>query len=205
MKSGIGPEHQQEVLMRFKLLAAAGAFAAAAALVSSATAAEASPRQHGSHLASVHRGYTQVVVAPAVYALIQRAQIAPAPLGSAKAGPYKGTVAADFPIVGYRLANLRIKHAGGLSLSTPQRAIELRNFSIDLGRAKVSARVSGSIGDVGRVDLFTIRPSDHYSLGLVRLTLTQTAAGALNQTFGVIAFSSGETFGYATPRPFAQF
>jgi hypothetical protein len=33
----------------------------------------------------------------------------------------------------------------------------------------------------------------------VRLTLTTTAAGALNATFGVSAFAENATFGYATP------
>jgi hypothetical protein len=194
-----------ETLMRLKVVAAAVALAAAAALVASTAVAQATPVERAGRTAAAQLGYTQVVVAPDVYKLAQSAGIVPAPLGPAKAAPYRGTVAAEFPIIEYRLLKLRIQHAGGLSLSTSQRKIEFRSFYIDLGRGMVSAKVSGSIGDVGRVDLFRLGLSDRYDLGLLRLGLTTAAAGALNQTFGVSAFSEGETFGYATPRPFAKF
>lgn len=150
-------------------------------------------------------GYTRVVVAPAVYDLVTGAGITPAPLDGAKAYPYKGTLAANFPITGYTLRDLRIKHSGGISLTAGDRTIELRNFYIDLGRGRVSGVVSGTVGSVGRVDLFKIRASDRRDLGLVKLTLTDTAAGALNATFGVSAFAENATFGYATPRPFSRF
>jgi hypothetical protein len=150
-------------------------------------------------------GYTQVVVAPAVYDLVTGAGISPAPLDGAKAYPYKNTLAANFPITGYTLRNLRIKHSGGISLTAGDATISLRRFNIDLGRLKVSGKVAGSIGNVGRVDLFKIRRTDRPELGLVKLTLTATAAGALNSTFGVKAFSAGDTFGYASPRPFGRF
>lgn len=150
-------------------------------------------------------GYTQVVVAPDVYALIASAGITPAPVEGAKAFPYQGTLAARFPITGVRLAGLQIRHSGGISLSAGSATIVLKNFNIDLARHRVSGEVSGTVGNVGRVDLFKIRPSDRFDLGLVRLTLTATAAGALNATFGVSAFSEDATFGYATPRPFAPF
>ncbi len=149
-------------------------------------------------------GYTQVVVDPAVYALIAGAGIAPAPVGGAKAFAYEDTLAARFPITGYSFGSLRIKHSGGISLTAGAATITLSNFNIDLGRLRVSGEVAGSIGAVGRVDLFKIRSSQS-RLGLVRLTLTDTAAGALNATFGVEAFSGGDTFGYATPRPFGRF
>ncbi len=150
-------------------------------------------------------GYTQVVVAPAVYDLVTGAGISPAPLDGAKAYPYKGTLAANFPITGYTLRNIRIKHSGGISLTAGAATIELRNFYIDLGRGRVSGEVNGTVGNVGRVDLFKIRSTDRPGLGLVKLTLTDTAAGALNATFGVSAFAENATFGYATPRPFSRF
>ena len=53
--------------------------------------------------------------------------------------------------------------------------------------------------------MFSIRLSDNYGLGLVKLTLNSTSAGALNATFGVSAFAAGNTFGYATPKLFAAF
>lgn len=155
--------------------------------------------------AKANYGYTQVVVAPAVYQLIAGAGITPAPVGGATAYPYRGTLAANFPITGFTVANLRLKHRGGLTLTAGNRTIKLRNFYIDLQRGRVSAKVSGSIGNVGRADLFKIRFTDSLRLGLVKLTLTDTAAGALNTTFGVKAFAENATFGYATPRPFARY
>ncbi|AWB92313.1 hypothetical protein C3E78_08935 [Aeromicrobium chenweiae] len=161
---------------------------------------------HGTHHSRSHasKGYTQVVVAPAVYDLVTTAGITPAPLNGATAAPYKGTLAARFPITAYRLRGLQIRHTGGISLTAGSSTISLSNFNIDLARGRVSGVVSGTVGDVGRVDLFKIRASDRAGLGLVRLTLTNTAAGALNTTFGVDAFAENATFGYATPRPFGR-
>jgi hypothetical protein len=150
-------------------------------------------------------GYTQVVVAPEVYDLVAGAGITPAPIAPGIAFPYLDTLGTRYAITGFNLANLRIKHAGGVDLSAPGANISLENFWIDLGRLRVSGEVSGTIGEVGRVDLFKIRLSDRLQYGLVKLKLTNTAAGALNATFGVEAFSGGDTFGYATPRPFASF
>lgn len=150
-------------------------------------------------------GYTQVVVAPAVYDLIAGAGITPAPVQGAKAFAYKGTLAARFPITGYKLRNVQIRHSGGLQLSAGASTITVSDFNIDLARLRVSGKVRGTVGDVGRVDLFKIRFSDRRDLGAVRLTLTDTAAGALNATFGVDAFAENATFGYATPKPFSRF
>lgn len=165
----------------------------------SAAPAASSAHQRGS------AGYTQVVVAPAVYSLIASAGITPAPVEGAKAAPFQGTLAARFPITGFRFSGLQIRHSGGLSLGAGSASIVLKNFNIDLGRQRVSGEVSGSVGNVGRVDLFKIRLSDRPDLGAVKLTLTGTAAGALNATFGVNAFAENATFGYATPKPFAPF
>ena len=186
--------------MRRKLMAVAMTLAMSVGLVAVATAPA-----NAHNKARSGTGFTRVVVAPPVYALVAGAGITPAPLAGARAFPYKDTLAADFPITGYRLANLRIKHSGGLSLTAGAATISLRNFYIDLARGRVSGLVSGTVGDVGRVDLFKIRATDRPGLGLVRLTLTETAAGALNATFGVSAFAENATFGYATPRPFSRF
>lgn len=184
--------------MRRRILAVCVAALATIGLVAASTgSADASSRRQV--------GYTQVVVAPAVYQLISGAGIAPAAIAPGTAAPFKGTLAARFPITGYSLSNVRIKHAGGISLTAGTSSISLSEFYIDLGRLKVSANVSGSVvGSVGRADLFTIGFSNRYDLGLVRLRLTDTAAGALNATFGVQAFKAGDTFGYATPRPFSS-
>jgi hypothetical protein len=165
-----------------------------------ASSAQASTQQR-----STGSGYTQVVVAPPVYDLIGSAGITPAPVEGATAFAYKGTLAARFPITGFRLSGLTLSHSGGLSLSKGSANIVVKDFDIKLARGTVSGVASGSaIGDVGRVDLFRLGFSDRYDLGLVKLSLTATGASALNATFGVSAFSAGDTFGYATPKPFAR-
>jgi hypothetical protein len=60
--------------------------------------------------------------------------------------------------------------------------------------------VNGSIGDVGRVDVFRLAESKRPGLGDVRLVMTRTAAGALNSTFDVKRFSKGDNFGFAKVR-----
>ncbi|WP_370615603.1 hypothetical protein [Mumia sp. Pv 4-285] len=185
-------------MLRSKVIGAFVALVAGLGLVAAGTAPAEAHARHKT-------GYTQVVVAPDVYALVAGAGITPAPIEGAKAAPYKDTLAAKFPITGYSLGKLRIKHSGGISLTAGAATISLKNFFIDLGRLRVSGEVSGSIGDVGRADLFKIGLSDRRDLGVVRLRLTDTAAGALNATFGVEAFSAGDTFGYATPKPFSRF
>jgi hypothetical protein len=190
--------------MKRALVAAVVGLVAAAGLVATTTTpASAHGTHHHSHYQS-RVGYTQVAVAPAVYDLVVSAGITPAPIGGASAFAYKGTLAARFPITGYRLSGLQIRHSGGISLTAGAATIGLSDFNIDLARLRVSGVVSGTVGDVGRVDLFKIRLSDRPDLGLVRLTLTSTAAGALNATFGVSAFAENATFGYATPRPFSR-
>lgn len=171
----------------------------------SMTAALGSPAQAASKSSSTKVGYTRVVVAPAVYDLIAGAGITPAPVQGAKAGAFQDTIAAKFPITGYSLKGLRIKHSGGLNLSAGAATITVSDFNIDLARLRVSGNVNGTVGNVGRVDLFKVRASDRPDLGLVRLTLTKTAADALNVTFGVNAFAENATFGYATPKPFSRF
>lgn len=180
----------------------AGVLAACAATFGLVAAGTAAPAQAAE---KPKVGYTQVTVAPAVYKLVAGAGITPSAVGGAKAFAYKNTLAARFPITSASLRTLKIKHSGGISLSAGSRDITLRRFTIDLQRLRVTGKVSGSIGNAGRVELFKIRRSSRPGLGIVRLTLTKTAAQALNKTFGVHAFSKGDTFGYATPRPFARF
>lgn len=148
-------------------------------------------------------GSTKVVIDPAVAKLVTSAGITPSAVAPATAGATKGTVAAAFPITGYRFSNLTITHSGGLTFKAGSKSITVGNFDIELAKLRVTGTAKGSaIGDAGRVPLFTIAPSSRYDLGLVGLKLTDTAAGALNTTFGVKAFKAGDTFGYATPNPF---
>lgn len=192
-----GPVKEKDTIMRKNL--ARALFTALAGLLvvglaAPAQAAEPSPKSSGS---------TKVVIDPAVATLITSAGITPTPTAPATAGAFKGTVAATFPITGYRFSNLTITHSGGLTFKAGSKSITVGNFDIELAKLRVTGTAKGSaIGDASRVPLFTIAPSSRYDLGLVGLKLTDTAAGALNTTFGVKAFKAGDTFGYATPNPF---
>ncbi len=184
--------------MRLKLLGILTAVMTCTALVTSLGAP--AHAETASRSSSRTFGYTQVTVAPPVYQLIASAGITPTPVAPATAFPYRGTLAARFPITGVA-APATVTHVGGLTLTAGASTITLTDFNIELARLTVSGNVSGSIGNVGRADLFTLGLSNRPSLGLLSLRLTATSAGALNATFGVSAFSAGETFGYATVVP----
>ncbi|MDO9377491.1 MAG: hypothetical protein Q7T56_01480 [Nocardioidaceae bacterium] len=173
------------------LLASALAVGGLVAGAGSSSAADAGTSRLGS---------TTVVISPKVYRLVAGAGITPATTGQAAARPTRGTLAVDFPIRGFKSSNLRTTHKGGIRLTAPGRSISISKLAVDLGRARVSGRVSGSeVGKVGRVDLFTISRATSDTYGPARLKLTRAAAGALNATFGVEAFAGGDVFAYATP------
>jgi len=175
------------------LLAVVIGFALVGAGTSTANAADSK--------GSSSKGSTRVVVAPEVYSLIAGAGIKPAAIEPATARPAGSTLAATFPISKVKLSKLQIKHDGGIKLSAGSAKISLRNFTIDVNKLRVYGRVSGSVGTVPTAQLFTIERSDRTQYGQLKLVLTSTAAGALNKTFGVTAFSKGATFGYATVKP----
>lgn len=195
----------RSTLRSSRLLGLLTALATCAALIASTGAPADAATHHGRAHGSAHHhartyGYTQVTVDPAVYQLIASAGITPSPVAPAVAFPTRGTIAARFPITGVT-SPATITHSGGLTLSAGAASITLTDFDIELARLTVSGDVSGSIGDVGRADLFTLGLSPRPWLGPLSLRLTATAAGALNTTFGVSAFSAGDTFGYATVVP----
>lgn len=177
---------------------------AAVALPASASAAP-SPRvgsSHSSHSStSSHRdlGYTQVTVAPSTLAALTSLGVAPGVVAPGKV--VSGSpLSVRFPITGYCIFGLSIRHSGGITLTAGATTVTITDLNIDLGRL----RVSGVVAGIGRVDLFKIKTSDDYRLGLVKLTLTATAAGALDAAFGTTALTENFLFGYATPRPFAH-
>lgn len=107
------------------------------------------------------------------------------------------------------LADLRgdIFHAGGLSLSAGSTVVELRSFIIDTtGEPVLTGLVSVNGDVVGRVPLFDLATTQAPEIvgrrGIlldgVEVTLTDTAAGALNGIFGVTAFEEGLPIGVAT-------
>lgn len=160
-------------------------------------AAGTSTAQGADRRGSSSTGYTQVIVAPEVFKLVTDAGITPSAIKPATATPTRGTVAARFPISSVNLPKLRIKHRGGIKLAAGDARISLRNFTIELGKLRVSGAVSGSAVNADRAPLFTLERSDRPQFGSLKLVLTKTSASALNATFGVTAFSQGATFGYA--------
>jgi hypothetical protein len=147
-------------------------------------------------------GHTRVVVAKPVTKLLTGAGIKVAPTGAATARPYRHTVAASFPIRKIRDHKMVFLHRGGLRFSGGGASITTARFTVSLPKLRVTGRVSGSkLGQVGRVVLFTLHKTDRPRLGDAKLELTGTAAKAFNATFGVKAFSKGDTFGYATVSP----
>jgi hypothetical protein len=169
----------------------------AVALTATGTAASAaSAASAGGDL-----GRTDVVIAPAVLDLIQSAGIDVAPTGAATAGAFMGTVRAKFPIRAIKQAGNKITHDGGLRFSTDDVAIKASQLTILVSEALVTGKARGSeIGAAGRVPLFTLAETTDPDLGAFDLLLTDTAAGAINATFGT-SLAAGDLFGHATPRP----
>ena len=91
-----------------------------------------------------------------------------------------------FPIVG-NPSRGPVKHVGGLTLSAGDTVVSLTNYWID------GAVLSGVVNGGDRVPLFDITAPG----GVVRLDLTDVAAGALNAAFGVSALSGSTVVGTA--------
>jgi hypothetical protein len=121
---------------------------------------------------------------------------------------------ATFPIstgeIDVANAKGEVLHYGGLRLASTNTQVELTQFAIDTSVASGAiltglVKVGGSV--VGRIPLFLLTlPSVQLPLPLTRtlvlpdvaLTLTDTAAQALNASFGVTAFAAGIPVGKAT-------
>ena len=121
---------------------------------------------------------------------------------------------ATFPIstgeIDVANAKGEVLHYGGLRLATTNTQVELTQFAIDTSAASGAiltglVKVGGNV--VGRIPLFSVTlPSVQLPLPLTRtlilsdvaLTLTDTAAQALNASFGVTAFAAGIPVGTAT-------
>ena len=121
---------------------------------------------------------------------------------------------AGFPITGGALeidnAKGEILHNGGLTIRAGSTTVRLQDYVIDTTGA--SPVITGLVvvdGKVlGRVPLFNVLLPANFTLPLrpkngildvkyPKLTLTSTAATALNQVFGTTAFKSGFYIGFA--------
>ncbi len=95
-----------------------------------------------------------------------------------------------------------VVHRGGLELSAGDTTVRVRAFVIDTVRQQLTARVSGGRGRVPLLDLDLsaaaplVRP-DFVLVDRIGATLTEEAAGALNEAFGVELFTAGLPIGTA--------
>lgn len=109
------------------------------------------------------------------------------------------------------LATRTIRHSGGIALSAGSTRVELRRFFIRVDR---DPDLTALVGD-RRVSILSLdfsRARISLSHGRLRIAgvqarLTRAAAGALNQAFGVSAFTAGLKLGettttYRLPRVF---
>jgi hypothetical protein len=113
----------------------------------------------------------------------------------------------NFPITNSVVSALRkgsIAHAGGISLTKDATTVKLTDFWINLKSRDLSAVVNGGARlAILSLDLSQAKVGLSHgvlTLGPVTASLTKTAADALNQAFGVQAFTEGLTLGQATVR-----
>jgi hypothetical protein len=117
---------------------------------------------------------------------------------------------ATFPVTGglaVKGGNIEINHIGGLSLSAGSTTVELVSFTIDAVNPAAPVLsgvvlVNGAVA--GRLPLFDLtlntmprRAGTLLAIRNVGLTLTSTAASALNSVFNVTAFEEGLSIGTA--------
>ncbi|MET9252721.1 hypothetical protein [Streptomyces sp. NPDC003717] len=183
---------------------AASAVAAAALTAVPATAAPAQQK--------VTSGSTKVTIAPAVAKALLTKGIVPLVTRPGQTGlgfaDGRLTLTARFPVTGGRLTTAplggTVEHRGGLKFVNVRagRALEVRDFVIDLDRGTLTGRVAGT---ATRVPVFTLDTStasvgaDRHRLDArkISLKLTDTAAGALNSTLKTTVFTAGLGVGTA--------
>lgn len=156
---------------------------------------------HGKHHGKKTYGATTLKLDAGAVAALTSLGVTPAPIEPAKA------LAADelaFPITNSFKQALRsgvIEHSGGISLTAGDTVVELTDFEIDVAEEVLTAQVGDARVPILDLDFSTARISwsrGGLSVGPVGATLTGVAAGALNDAFGVTAFTEGLKLGDAT-------
>ena len=120
-------------------------------------------------------------------------------LGSASIDTSGSSPVAEFPITGgtEQSAGDVILHEGsGLALIGGGHTVDLQNFLVDTIHDVVDANVTIDGKSEGDLGVFNIGAGG-------QLTLTSTAASALDSTFGTSALTSSTVVGTAAPHPFA--
>jgi hypothetical protein len=157
---------------------------------------------------------TSVVVDPATAAVLQKNGVSVSPVGPATASTVGGMLTVSFPITnGYvavyptsSLPFIRglISHSGGLTFAAGGKSLTVTDFMINPGTSELYATVGGSGAVVPLLDLhgnnlmITTDASGAIHIDNVTATLSATAAGALNSTFGVTLFKAGIPLGVAS-------
>jgi hypothetical protein len=153
----------------------------------------------------LRRGATTVALDPGTAGALTSLGVAVAPTGAAGAG----VTGISFPITGGKVASANlagtIDHIGGLSLTGGKTRVKLDRFVIDTTTGELTGLVSVNGSKPQRVALFalgldelqSIAGPKAFRLTGVRLSLTASAAGALNGAFGVSAFTEGLAIGTA--------
>jgi hypothetical protein len=163
-------------------------------------------------------GSTSVQLAPEFLKALNSLKVTPAPIAPGRLYVRRGGAKAAFPITtgAVDLATVRgeIGHEGGLSLSANGTRAELSAFLIDVtgNRPVLSGLAVVDDNLVGRLPLFDLHLSasridaddDFLKVDWVQVTLSQEAADALNQIFGVDAFTAGFPIGTAKIRAFLE-
>jgi hypothetical protein len=179
---------------------------------SAASSANTAPQ---AEIASLKGTDTAVAVDPAVLAALTKLGVSPSPTGNGKLTMQYGPTL-DFPITG---GNVKIfdktavtpyvqgiiHHDGsGLKFSGAGKTLTVQNFDVDPGASMLTAEVK-EMGNA-RVPLFFLDGSNlaitkdsqgRAKLDGTKVELTETAAGALNKTFGVTAFKPMMQIGVA--------
>ncbi|MFJ4692424.1 hypothetical protein [Streptomyces sp. NPDC088766] len=182
--------------------------------ISSVTAAALTTGPALASPATVHvkSGTTKVTVAPAVARALLSNGVAPLVTRPGKPGlavvGKQPTLTAAYPVTGGTLTTDplagTVKHQGGLKFVNVfnGRSLEVKDFTIDLTKGNLTAKVAGSATRVPVFNLDTSTASVDVSkhrldARKVTLRLTSTAASALNNTLRTKVFATGLVVGTA--------
>ncbi|MGX2029983.1 MULTISPECIES: hypothetical protein [Methylocaldum] len=159
-------------------------------------------------------GSTTVRLAPEFVQALNDLGVTPDAISPAQLRMNSDGVRAIFPIttgvVDLEPVRAEIDHSGGLSLTAGDTRVELSSFIIDLtgDRPVLTGLVVANDDLVARLPLFDLSleaakvdsGDDVLTVEEVKVTLSEEAASALNQQFGVQAFTKGFPIGQANVR-----
>ena len=200
--------------MKFKVLAIAGsaAFLLAAcggtATDSGSNGASTSSTPSAS-IKSLTGVGTTVTVDPGTAMVLQQNGVSVAPVAPATADASGGMVKVTFPITSGNvdiypqnvLPFIRgtVTHTGGLTFSGGGKSLTVTNFIVDPGASTLTATAGGSQVMLLELDGSKVMvgkdSAGHVTLDGTVAKLSQAAADALNQTFGVTLFKRGIPLG----------